>query len=601
MGWQDAPPIADPNAPAPAWASAPETTPATWQDRVQAGKAGLLRGGTYLAGMIPDAVANTAKLGEAALGTVQGLVSQAQAPDAPAQTPGGLYHFLTADGTERYSKEPPPPGSKPVPTYGKAPSIDVGDANPVANALAGALDKVPGLSTQVNRPDDAVSRYIATGASVVPAVLAGGEGTVAARGISALKNVPRAAAPAAAGQYVAEAKPFGTDTAAGNIANDTAAALTQALGTAAMGRQSPGERPEASVVNQTVKDAQAGGFKIPPATTNPTPANRFIEATANKGAVQEGAQIHNQAQTNIAGRQDLGLTGTGPVTPKEVGDIKTAANAAYSAVRQAGTLPAPGKLFKADLDTAMSQFSGASKLSPSLATNELAPIVADLKGLKTFDTGHALDTIDMLREKSKAAYDSGDKAAGKAYKGVSNALEAQIDRSLAATPGGANLVPEYKAARTKLAILHSITDAQNSGSSNINAGLLAKALDNGQQLSPNLTVAARAAAVAPKAFIEPTSSKTTGHGLFSGGLLGTLIAAREMQEMLPEGYEHAGLAAPAAILAYKGVRSGAEKYALSGAGQRGAIQMQPEQLTVNQLAAALSSLAPNSQRRIDQQ
>src|ERR1700722_15020738 len=75
VGWQDAP--EDTAAPVqgsqPAWMSAPlEATSVgqsqqppdpTWRDRLNAFEGGVLRGGAYLAGMVPDAVANVGSLG----------------------------------------------------------------------------------------------------------------------------------------------------------------------------------------------------------------------------------------------------------------------------------------------------------------------------------------------------------------------------------------------------------------------------------------------------------------------------------------------------------------------------------------------------------
>src|SRR2546421_6485320 len=167
--------------PPPAAAREAAKPPATWQDRLQAGEAGVLRGGAYMAGLIPDTILNALSVGQAALGTGVSLARSSE-EQAPARTPGGLYRYLTPEGIERFSKEPPPPGAKPVTIEhpGQVPSwLQVDQpVSPVGAALARLMDKSPITTTQPTRPYDTVSRYLATAGSVVPGAILGGGGAL---------------------------------------------------------------------------------------------------------------------------------------------------------------------------------------------------------------------------------------------------------------------------------------------------------------------------------------------------------------------------------------------------------------------------------------
>jgi hypothetical protein len=196
--------------------------PVTAADRLQAGEAGFLRGAAYLATSLPDAAVNAQNVERAGLGTVYGLTHTTETQD-PLRTPGGLYHFVSPEGAETFSKNPPPADSKPVTLThpGDIPSwLQVDQpVSPIGAWLTSQMDKSPITSTQPTRPDDAFSRYAATAASVVPAAIGGGGA------LGGSTRVLAGALPsAAAGQAVAEAHPFQSDTA-----NNAAAVLAQAL------------------------------------------------------------------------------------------------------------------------------------------------------------------------------------------------------------------------------------------------------------------------------------------------------------------------------------------------------------------------------------
>lgn len=296
---------------------APRAPPSA-ADRVQAAEGGFLKGAAYLAALPLDVPANAFELGNAALGTAYGLTHTTES-QAPLRTPGGLYHYIAPNGSEVFSKNPPPAGAKSV-TYQhtEIPSAFNSSAgpSPVGAWLTQQLDKSPITTTQPTRPDDAASRYLSAAGSVVPGAIAGGGGAVG----STTRAIAGALPSAAVGQTVAEARPFQSDTA-----NNTAAVLAQALtgygvpaGTKAVIRGvSPGTM-QANV--QSFRDAGAEPSLAQAAATR---RMQFLESGLSKipggAGVIEGA-AKRQAQALRAGvDQTVDQVAPGGVSPERAG------------------------------------------------------------------------------------------------------------------------------------------------------------------------------------------------------------------------------------------------------------------------------------------
>jgi len=515
--------------------------PATAADRVQAGEAGILKGAAYLAGLVPDTAINTYNLGKAGLG----------------------YGYSKLTG-------------KPVPD-----ALQVNqDVSPVGGWISRQLDKSPITTTQVARPDDTASRYISTAASVIPGVLTG-EGSLP--GIAS--NTVKAAIPAAGAQYVAEHKPFQSDTA-----NNAATVLTQALGTALMprGRGAPVESP----TNDAVQAGQEAGFVFPPGATNPTLKNRVLSMVAGKSSVDQHGAVENQPVTNNQGRLAMGLpAGDGSISDVEIAQAKAQAAPGYNAIRAAGQITAPQD-FQSRLSTALNQQSGAGRLAPSLRNTELERTVGEIAQNPSFDASDAVDTIAQLRDKSQQAYRAGDAGTGKAYKGVAKVIEQAMTEDLNQR-GQGDLVQNYRDSRQRFAAIADVEANRNPTTGNLQAQKLAAALKGGDYLGEKgtpLRVTAEAAGQAPKAFAEPTQTPGSGHLGFWGSLLG----AAELGQHLP--LEHGGLIGAGLPIAYTGARMGARKFLL-GPGQSGAVQYGSKQIDPSQLISALTSAPPILQSR----
>jgi hypothetical protein len=511
----------------------PEPRPgATAADRVQAGEAGFLKGAAYLATSIPDTVANAGNLVAAGAGGAQALYNNLTTGGAqPERTPQGLYHFIAPNGADTYSRNPPPPGSKPAPVYPSAPTVPTMGVSPVGAALTGVMDKNDITSTQPNRPDDAVSRYIAAATSVVPGVLSGGGGV--GQGVRSLL----ATAPAAAGAQYLNDK--GATPSAG-IALQLASAL--------LGGRGQGKAVD-PVQEATINAAQEHGLVFPPATTNPTGGNKALETISGKTNVTQNASVQNQPIVNSMVRQQIGLAEGGALQPADFKQAKIQAAPGYDALRGYGQITAPAN-FSTSLDQAISQNMGAARMSAKLGDNTLTNIVNDFKGLKSFDSSDAMDAIAEVRDKASAAFQSGNSNLGKAYRQVGGVLEDAVGQHLqnSANPNDWDLLQNYQDSRRTFAQIATAEEATNPNTGNVVAKKLGQAL-GGTPYTGNMTTIARAEGLAPRAFAEPTTSPGVSHLGAWGALVGGMEAARLAHEYLPQGGNAAaiGLGAAAAV------------------------------------------------------
>jgi len=203
------PPVAAPLGPnafdditPPPRAAERQLPPATAADRTQAFESGVWRGGSYLAGMVPDAAANIWNLGKAVMGMESSSPASAAARAAVARAKyrGGQLPESTA---------------APVPS-----ALEVNSGpSPIGAKLAEALDRYHDYTpTTIDRPDDAASRYLSAAGSVLPGAAVGSGGTIGGTLTAALSATPSALA----GQAVTDAHPFKSD-----WANTLASAGTQ--------------------------------------------------------------------------------------------------------------------------------------------------------------------------------------------------------------------------------------------------------------------------------------------------------------------------------------------------------------------------------------
>lgn len=267
------------------------------------------------------------------------------------------------------------------------------------------------------------------------------------------------------------------------------------------------QAPSNFVANpQTPKDATfiAGrelGLSAPPASVNPSLANRMGETLGGKVATAQDASIQNMPIFTGVAKRTLGMADDADMSLQGLKAVRDSAQPAYDAIRGAGVITSTDK-FKSALQSAIAPFKNAAKDFKTVDKPELTALVDDLSK-ESFDASSAVDAIKIIRESSGKAYQAGDKSVGAAYKSIANALEDVIEENLSKSgEAGADVLKNFRAARELIAKSYSVEKALNPATGVVSGTKLAQQLARGKPLSGELRQAAEFAQAFPKASRE---------------------------------------------------------------------------------------------------
>jgi len=301
------------------------------------------------------------------------------------------------------------------------------------------------------------------------------------------------------------------NTVIGGVAGMAGQAVGQGIGAIARSyaarkaTEKAAQKAAGTIKDATAKSAQKAGYTIPPVQVNPTAANRLLEGFAGKITTGQSASIKNQSVTNNLVKKAIGLAPDEQLTPQALSAVRAEAGKAYEAIRGAGVLQADAQ-YADDLAKIVSKYQGAGKDFPELAKNEIADSV-EMINKQGFDSSSALDAVAILRDKADKAFRGGDKAFGKAYKQMADAMEGVMERNIAAAgDDAAQLLNDFRQSRQLIAKTYTIESALNASTGNVNAKKLAQMLAKGKPLSGEIKQAAQFAQAFPKAAEEITSS-----------------------------------------------------------------------------------------------
>jgi hypothetical protein len=270
-------------------------------------------------------------------------------------------------------------------------------------------------------------------------------------------------------------------------------------------------RPEAVVKNQTLKQSQAAGYVVPPATANPTTLNRAMEGASGKIATAQQAAVRNQAVTNKLAKQAVGLANDAPITPQSLKSLRETAGLVYRDVAGAGEIAADSQYLD-DLGQLGKGVDEITKDFPEAnvgASKEISRLVDSLLQDK-FDSRSALAYLKELRSQASGNlsgqnYDPAKQALGMAQREAASTLEELIGRHLA-SQGNADLAQSFQQARRLIAVTHTIENALNESTGNVSAAKLGQQMAKGKPISGELAVAAKFARAFPKAAKEVNES-----------------------------------------------------------------------------------------------
>jgi hypothetical protein len=319
-----------------------------------------------------------------------------------------------------------------------------------------------------------------------------------------------------------------------------------------------------AVRDDTLREGQAQGFVVTPGSVTPTIGNMLLERIGGKTRVEQLAGVRNQKVTDSLARRAIGLPDDAPLTRDAMRDIRAQEYAAgYAPLANIGRVVADAD-FKQALQDVTDAFTGASKSFKGAAPQDVQKLVKPYN-VADFDAADAIAATRTLRENARNNFQKGEGALGRAQIAVSNALEAQLERSLQVSnnPQAAALLDEFRNSRRRMAVSHAVEDAIVEGTGSVDARKLASDLQKGKLLTGELEIAAKFAntfkrvVMTPGAVGTPATQTFGGVGMSTRGIIGGATAG------LPGGIAAAFLPELAA--------AGAQRYMLSGPAQRGAL------------------------------
>lgn len=276
------------------------------------------------------------------------------------------------------------------------------------------------------------------------------------------------------------------------------------------------------------RQANSAGYVIPPEDLGGGVVTKAASGLSGKIKTAQVASERNQAVTNSLARRALGIADDTPLNIETLKAVRDQASKAYDAVKQAGTVASDAAL-TSDLDGIVAKFQGAAKSFPGLKKNEVVDVIDTLR-VPSFDAGDAIDATRVLRDAADTAFGSGNKSAGKAYRAASDAIEAALERHLAAQ-GNPDALGAFQVARKTIAKTYTVERALNPMTGDVSAQVLGGLLKRGKPLEGELRLAAQTGLAFPKATqalkespktLSPLDWTVAGGGVLSGHPAGAI-------------------------------------------------------------------------------
>ena len=328
------------------------------------------------------------------------------------------------------------------------------------------------------------------------------------------------------------------------------------------------EQAQNSVREATLRAAQAEGLIAPPGNVRPTVVNRTVERIAGRPELEQLMSASNQPNFDRLARRAVGIADDADLTPDAMVAVRReAATQGYDPVKKIGQVPVDNDYLTA-MNKIETDFTGPAKSFPDAVPNTVRKII-DQNLVNSFDASDAIGNIRNLRKNASASFRKGDPDTGHAYNAVAKALEDQIERHLSnAGQQGAQMLTNFREARRRMAISHTLEDAMREGTGSVDARKLAAALNKGAPLTGDLRTMAQFANTFPKvsAGISGTPGVTNSLGQPSlSGLAGAALGG------FFGGYQGAGAGAALGQYGPQVTRAVAQRYLMSDMAQRNAL------------------------------
>lgn len=326
--------------------------------------------------------------------------------------------------------------------------------------------------------------------------------------------------------------------ALGGVGGRGAAAQRQAAATEKSAAGAKADALEAPKL-EAAQRAREAGYVLTPSTAGGGKLSRKIEGMAGEPKLAKLASERNAQATNALVRQDLGIADDVPLSRAELARIRNEAGQAYDAVKDAGTIKV-GKEWQRKLDSIAQSHDTAAESFEHRSDKPFSKVLEGLRGRKDaagnlvprtgFSATAAVEEVKLLRNDADKAYRAGDKALGRTYRDMAQALDdamdAHLQREAKTRPEMADTVNAYREARTRIAKTYLAEKALNDASGDIDASVYARELKKGAPLSGDALKVAQFAQQFPR-LAQKTDriGSTEGTVMDAGlGLLGKTAA-----------------------------------------------------------------------------
>jgi hypothetical protein len=294
----------------------------------------------------------------------------------------------------------------------------------------------------------------------------------------------------------------------------------------------PAPTTPAAQLAQSLDNGKAVGYQVTP---DLDPSSSFLDrlgmGIAGKAQLRQGATVGNQAVTNALAARSVGQNPASLITQQSLQAIRQAAiDKGYAPIAELdGPITADAQYMRNQADI---RSANGDELSGNPDVAATANILMGLKGkaaagsslaaapsgfdpltlqqrtsLPSFDPATVTDQISTLRSRAQDAYAAGRPSAGQAFRQQAGELEALVDRHLQDLDDvSPDMLTNYRAARQLIAKTHTIQDALNPSTGNVDATAIGSKLQNGVPLDGDLKTIADFANSAPGISGIPTGT-----------------------------------------------------------------------------------------------
>lgn len=257
---------------------------------------------------------------------------------------------------------------------------------------------------------------------------------------------------------------------------------------------------------QSAAAARDAGFKLTPEEMGSGPVAR--NAASLSGEPRLARSISNKNQPVIVEKLagDLGIPKGTAVDLDTIKTVLKNEHRAYENVRNTGQVT-PSPQYAADLDALNTKYANVSRDFPDLAQADVQAVI-DGARRPTFSATGAVDLIGQLRQSASDAFAGRQSGLGKVYRGVADAVEAELGRHVA-TIGQPELLRQFTGARSRIAQAHLLEDALLSPDT-VNPRVYAEAARDRVPLTGGAKQVGDFAAAAERSAMKPSTIGTGG-------------------------------------------------------------------------------------------